>query len=291
MMLSCPCQAKAFKKFQDGPYLNIGCGLRFHERWVNVDLHPQHPQVMGCDVLAGALPFEEEVFAGVYHSHLLEHLPRHRAGGFLRECWRILRPGGVLRVVVPDLEGICRLYLTALEQSLAGDATLQERYDWVLLEMYDQVQRERSGGAMVDYLRERLDDAFAWDRLGADGTLLRACLAASSPPQVNLLQRWKQRLRKLISKSYWRERLLAWLLGHEVHELAVARFRRQGEVHRWMYDRYSLGRLLEDCGFGHIQQVEAGESRIPGWQGYFLDTQADGRPAKPDSLYMEAVKL
>ncbi|QUY40607.1 hypothetical protein [Acaryochloris marina] len=57
-----------------------------------------------------------------------------------------------------------------------------------------------------------------------------------------------------------------------------------------MYDRYSLARLLKECGFEQITQRSATESYIPGWSSFNLDTEADGNIYKPDSLYMEAIK-
>ncbi len=39
----------------------------------------------------------------VYSSHMIEHLDRREAAGFMAECLRVLKPGGVLRIVAPDL--------------------------------------------------------------------------------------------------------------------------------------------------------------------------------------------
>src|SRR5262249_61451340 len=74
--------------------LNIGCGARFHPAWINLDLAPQHPSILQHDVML-PLPFPGERFDAVYHAHVLEHLPRERAGFFLTECVRALRSGGI----------------------------------------------------------------------------------------------------------------------------------------------------------------------------------------------------
>src|SRR6478609_4023952 len=81
------------------PYLNLGCGDKFHADWTNVDIAPHDPRVLTHD-LRLPLPFEDESFEAVYHSHVLEHIPRAEARRFIGECWRVLVPGGVLRVVV-----------------------------------------------------------------------------------------------------------------------------------------------------------------------------------------------
>ena len=71
---------------------------------------------------------------------------------------------------------------------------------------------------------------------------------------------------------------------------ALGRFRRSGEVHLWMYDRYSLGRLLENSGFIGIRQCCADESYMFGFSSFDLDTLSDGTVRKPDSLFMEAIR-
>jgi hypothetical protein len=84
--------------------------------------------------------------------------------------------------------------------------------------------------------------------------------------------------------------LAALLLGKE-GSLAVREglFRRSGEVHLWMYDRYSLRQVLEIAGFMKVRRCQAAESYIPGFQDYQLDT-VNGQVRKPDSLFMEAIK-
>jgi predicted SAM-dependent methyltransferase len=64
-----------------------------------------------------------------------------------------------------------------------------------------------------------------------------------------------------------------------------------GELHRWMYDRYSLARRLGAVGFVNISIEAADTSRISDWETFGLDTEPDGSPYKPGSLYVEAQKL
>jgi SAM-dependent methyltransferase len=49
------------------------------------------------------LPLGEGTVEVLYSSHMVEHLDRQDAGRFLREALRVLRPGGVIRLAVPDL--------------------------------------------------------------------------------------------------------------------------------------------------------------------------------------------
>jgi predicted SAM-dependent methyltransferase len=250
--------------------LNLGCGRHFHPDWINVDIVPQDPQVMRHD-LQSRLPFEEASFAAVYHSHVLEHIPKSQAAAFLRECRRVLAPGGVLRVVVPDLEMIARLYLKHLDEAVAGDGEAAKRHEWMTLELLDQLAREESGGEMLKYWQQNPMPAedYVIERMGREVlnylAPYRASLPdgapappASEPPQADAEQ--------------------------------VGRFRLGGEVHKWMYDRLSLRVLLEVCGFEEFKVCKADESRIPDFTGYGLDMLDDGSIRKPDSLFVEVTR-
>ena len=87
--------------------LNIGCGTNFHPSWTNLDVVSTSSDVTAYDIRKG-LPFIDSFFDGVYHSHVIEHLTPKDALVFMRECVRILRPGGSLRIATPDLETIAR---------------------------------------------------------------------------------------------------------------------------------------------------------------------------------------
>lgn len=78
------------------------------------------------------LPFESESVDCVYGSHVLEHLYEDEARALLVECRRILRPGGVIRLVVPDLFGLARRYVataSAGRQALAGPSPADQFND------------------------------------------------------------------------------------------------------------------------------------------------------------------
>lgn len=263
--------------------LNLGCGPRFHPAWTNLDLQPVHPSIRAWDVTR-RLPFADAHFDAVYHSHLLEHLPRDHALPFLCECRRVLKPGGVLRLAIPNLEAIAKLYLYALEDAWRGDAEALAQHRWLVLELFDQMTRERSGGAMAEHLRQE-DCTLAWYRLGSDGIVLRREL--SSPARPARRPTWRERLKGWLFGS-WRERLIRWLLGKEYALLEVGRFRRGGEVHHWMYDRVSLRELLREAGLTRFRCVGPTASAIPNWSEYHLDTTPDGEVCKPDSLFVEA---
>lgn len=263
-----------------GPrYLNLGCGERFHSDWVNLDIRPVAQGVRQWD-LSKDLPFANGFFDVVYHSHVLEHFSKQDGARLLRECFRVLRSGGIIRVAVPDLERIARLYLEALEKSLSGDKGWQARYEWILLEMHDQAVRDSPGGEMLAYLRQDPipERQFVESRLGGELRRITAppsTSAGAKPSFWNLLSRKAARL--ALGRP-----------GIQAHDVGI--FRKSGEVHRRMYDRYSLARALEHAGFQEPEKRVAAESSIPGWVGFCLDTEPDGSVYKPDSLFMEAMR-
>lgn len=99
--------------------LHLGCGKRFIPGFVHVDVIAQ-PHV---DVVADArdLAFlPDNTLDLLYACHLLEHFDRHEYRGVLREWHRVMKPGGVLRLSVPDFAACAALYY---EQGLVDGLT------------------------------------------------------------------------------------------------------------------------------------------------------------------------
>jgi SAM-dependent methyltransferase len=198
--------------------VNMGCGDKPTPGWVNID---NSPTVLIANTPFRALLGGRSAFARVarqagirygnafrtgfpassvavlYACHLLEHFDREDAGRFLSEARRVLEPGGILRLCVPDLR----------------------RY-------------------VDDYLKTG----------DADGFMARTQIAAARP-----------------------RTLRAWLRA------AIRPVRR----HNWIYDRDSLGRLLDAAGFVAITGLASGETAIPNPGALDLSERADG------SIYVE----
>jgi len=279
-------------------YLNLGCGYRFHPDWTNVDFVSTGEGVIAHNLREG-IPFLDSSFDVIYHSHVLEHFSKKEAELFVRECYRVLRPQGVLRVVVPDLEQIVRIYLTALEKASSGLPEWAFNYEWISLEMYDQTVRNNPGGEMATYLyRKQLPNKeFILERWGIEAkNLIEA--ASKQGKEIDPVTRQEGIFEKLLKnvyrffryRNYRKELLLKGILGKEYNALQIGRFCQSGEVHQWMYDRYSLGVILKKCGMENIVQRTATESYIADWPSFNLDTEPDGTIYKPDSLFMEAIK-
>ena len=89
--------------------LHMGCGDKPKEGWVNIDI-----SLINCDLtidLRKRVPFSNNSCAIVYSEHFLEHLDYPiQVKSFLKECLRILKPGGIFSVGVPDTEWPVRAY-------------------------------------------------------------------------------------------------------------------------------------------------------------------------------------
>jgi predicted SAM-dependent methyltransferase len=90
--------------------LHLGCGPRLMPGWVNVDAFERSGLDLRWD-LRDPLPCPGAVAELIYSEHFLEHLEQDAAEAFLREVARLLRPGGVLRLGVPDAGLYLRAYV------------------------------------------------------------------------------------------------------------------------------------------------------------------------------------
>ena len=70
--------------------LNIACGGRYHKDWTNVDFHADSNLVKKVNLLGG-LPFENDLFDGIYSSHFLEHLSIEQARFVIIDAKRVLK--------------------------------------------------------------------------------------------------------------------------------------------------------------------------------------------------------
>ncbi len=134
--------------------INLGCGLTVAPGWINVDaslnaLFGGSPAVLlkllyrlsganryyTCDDycrllrqnrfvfhdLARNVPFPDQSVDVVYSSHFLEHLFRKDAIHLLRESKRVLKPGGMIRIAVPDLAHALGLYATGQKTTMLSN--------------------------------------------------------------------------------------------------------------------------------------------------------------------------
>lgn len=275
--------------------LNVGCGSHFHPRWTNVDYHAASSEVISCDIRRG-LPFAGGSFQACYSSHVLEHLTPAEGTKLLREIYRVLAPGGIARIVVPDLELIVHDYLRALEKALQRHPGADDDYDWMMIQLLDQSVRRATGGAMSEFWRDterqNMDFVVARAGLEAEQAIVESRMGMARKPPRTLQERMFSRTPMQLAKGLQRRAAKALVRAIAGRSAAKAfdegLLRNSGEIHHWMYDRYSLERSLRRAGFSEVQVTRATESRIPNFASFELDVVA-GRVRKPDSLFVEAV--
>lgn len=91
------------------PKLHLGCGGNILPGWLNTDLAPRSLEVAFLDATR-PFPFDDATFDFVYTEHMIEHLSYDQGFHLLAESYRVLRPGGRIRVATPDIRFLIDLY-------------------------------------------------------------------------------------------------------------------------------------------------------------------------------------
>ena len=129
--------------FFEPPYmLHVGCGHNRFDGWLNIDLNDNLDTVDISWDASKRFPFDDGSCTLIYSEHFLEHLTVEQASTFLSECYRLLRPGGTLRIATPSLSEIIQKYNS-------GDWRNQ---DWLTKSEYQFIE---TGAEMVNI-------AFRW---------------------------------------------------------------------------------------------------------------------------------
>ena len=89
--------------------IHLGCGSNYLEGWCNVDLDSPAAD-MQAD-LRNPLPYTDATVDLIYNEHFLEHLTLEQGLSFLKECRRVLKPRGVLRISTPDVRWLLSQYI------------------------------------------------------------------------------------------------------------------------------------------------------------------------------------
>jgi SAM-dependent methyltransferase len=165
--------------------VNLGCGEKWLSNWVNVDwswnarirkhrvlklLVPflQRSNLINTTIkwpsdlilhdIRKKSPFEDETVDFIYMSQVIEHLKKHEAISCLRECYRILKDEGLVRLVTPDLQFFAtkyierdlNFYFKKFQYRLNRKDTLADRF---LSIVYDTTDEEpKNIGERIKYL-------------------------------------------------------------------------------------------------------------------------------------------
>lgn len=254
--------------------INLGCGKKYivDPRWENIDF-VKGENIRAVNILEG-LPYKDNSIDVIFSSHMLEHFTKSEAERHIRECYRVLKPNGILRIVVPDLEDICKEYLKIL--SLAkNDESYKTKYNYIVIELIDQMTRMQGGGEMQKYWEDSSSDLkYVAERTGYPQGYLQE--RQENKDNVFLMFLYK------IKRVFIKNRIFATYL--------YGKFSLSGEQHKWMYDSFGLECLLKETGFCNINNLAYNVSSIENWKEFGLEIGNDGKEYKPHSLYMEAHK-
>ncbi len=145
--------------------LQLGAGHNLLPGWLNTDRDPNS----GAVHLNAARPFPiaDGTFDYVFAEHLIEHFPHESGLAMLRECYRVLRPGGHIRVSTPDLEKIIGL-------QYAPPGGIEQRYVRWLVDGYAPTAESYRASYAINQVFRGWGHSFLYDRGTLQATLEKA---------------------------------------------------------------------------------------------------------------------
>jgi SAM-dependent methyltransferase len=179
-------------QFSSMKILNLGCGHKVssHPHVVNIDWS-MYVRVRGSPILnalgmtlldstrkerlrriprnimahdlSKGIPFGDGTVDVVFHNNVLEHLDRDVAEEFLVECRRVLKPGGIHRIVVPDFELAARQYLDHVARCDLDANELDAHDNFIAVMLEQSVRREAAGTQQQPKMRRWLENRLLGD--------------------------------------------------------------------------------------------------------------------------------
>lgn len=264
-------------------FLNLACGDFYVKNgdWVNLDWYPHSKYVQKANLIT-RLEFPDETFEVVYTSHFVEHIPKEKLDFILRECHRVLKPSGILRIVVPDFENIVREYIQNLESNQL------EKAEFNTVELLDQCVRSESGGMLAAWRGSAgLSQEFRNYVTHRTGYIYKTPSIEekrNKKSKIRIPKITRTRIQWLYCKALTKL-MPAWFVQNHIN------FTNTGELHKWVYDEKVLSKNLLSAGFKQVLRVSSSESQIKDFPHIPLDLDENGNTRKgAESMYLEAVK-
>jgi SAM-dependent methyltransferase len=284
------------KLLRGGKALNLACGTSYisSPQWTNVDWSPSGPDVIGFNLLR-KLPFKDNYFDLVYSSHFIEHLLYEDFELLLKECYRVLAPGGVIRLVTPDWDEMISEYMVQVKKHNIDYA------EYIRAEILDQCVRTKPGGRLkIFHTRALADPIFANYLKFRSGKISNNQVAGMDlAGQKGILHRLKN---FLVTDGGRKKFILKKRIEMVYISLIVKMFpdwfRRYhvsltdpGERHLWLFTYNELFAKLEEMGFINIKKLEFSSTQSQLRDVLALDTLPEGGPRKGAlSMFIEASK-
>ena len=278
--------------WRTGAVFELTNRYQLHKEWNNIKFSslPQldEPPFIHHLELRKPLPYEPNTFDEIYCGHVIEHLTPEDGINLVKELYRILKPGGTCRMVIPDLEEAAREYLHNLE-IVSRDRTEGNviRYEWSVAHLIDQMVRTKPGGIMGEKL---LAGDVDWDQIRITNGDALDSFRETHP--ATLLTRLKNEFPGTLKGI---PKFIAWGLYGILRKLTVRFSKRtfvqlHNEVSLWMYDQFSLKELMKEANFQNVQKVDFKTSHIKGWARYNFDQSDKGDYSLEPSVYVEGMK-
>lgn len=155
--------------------MQIGCGTNVLSGWLNTDHSPWNDSVAFLDA-AAPFPLPAGSMDYVFSEHMIEHIEYAQGQAMLRECSRVLRPGGVIRIATPNLCNIVSL-LTQPE------GVAQQQYVREATDKYVPQSRRYRPGLVINNFFRGFGHRFVYDPL-----TLREALVDAGFEQIRMLE-------------------------------------------------------------------------------------------------------
>jgi predicted SAM-dependent methyltransferase len=98
-----------YLKSEGNKYLQIGCQNHPMKGWLNADINPMHDEVILMDATK-QFPIPDNIFDNVFTEHMIEHIGFKEGMFMVKECYRVMKTGGVIRISTPNLKFLIDLY-------------------------------------------------------------------------------------------------------------------------------------------------------------------------------------
>jgi predicted SAM-dependent methyltransferase len=125
-------QIRGFDNIDNSPNITISKIPFLKKLLYRIGLIAEHQyksdwsDVIRCDASRG-LPYKDQSVSKIYTSHFLEHIPKNRGLLFIKECYRVLKKNGIMRLVVPDLFIFAEKYVESTKMILNNSSLPDDR--------------------------------------------------------------------------------------------------------------------------------------------------------------------
>ncbi len=268
-------------------FVNIACGNVYikNSNWINLDIVSENKYVKKANLLK-KLPFSDNCVDAIYCSHFLEHIPLSKVPNFLEECFRILKKGGVLRLVLPDFEALSAEYLKQIKLKNYVKTKI------VLLTIIDQCVRKKPGGMLDDFYKDLLNKK---KEKRSAIKYIKYLNGLDFEKRNKINKDFKYYLYKIFLHlknnliNFW-IKLITIFLPRAFRDQNVS-FARIGELHHWIWDYYSLSEYLIKAGFSEVIKQRHNKTRCKTSKLYLFDQNPKKKKSRGiESMYIESIK-